>query len=198
MAVAIEEFASKGYRHASMNTIVRRLGIAKGSLYQYFRNKETLFLYIFEQVTELVKEELERLDPCGGERGDFFVFIRKVFWAGIAFIEKYPAYFEIYLKVLFESDVPHRETLLGKVRLFSAEYFTPLCEQAKRNNALRQDITTSAMVFLLDAVIDRFLQGYAKSYLDGGLAFDSSSKAAIGNTIDALILALSEGFVHKK
>ena len=37
---AIDEFADHGVREASMNRMVQKLGIAKGSLFQYFGNKE--------------------------------------------------------------------------------------------------------------------------------------------------------------
>ena len=44
LETATEEFAAQGYQKASINRIVEKLGIAKGSIYQYFRNKEHLFL----------------------------------------------------------------------------------------------------------------------------------------------------------
>ena len=43
---ALAEFADKGYPQASLNVIVARSGIAKGSLYQYFTDK-TGFSSIF-------------------------------------------------------------------------------------------------------------------------------------------------------
>ena len=36
---AVGEFASKGYRNASMNSLVKAAGISKGSIFQYFRTK---------------------------------------------------------------------------------------------------------------------------------------------------------------
>jgi TetR/AcrR family transcriptional regulator len=47
---SIEEFTEKGYVFASTNTIVQKLNISKGSLFQYFSNKETLFRYCLETV----------------------------------------------------------------------------------------------------------------------------------------------------
>ena len=36
---ALSEFARRGYARASLNALVRRLGIAKGSIFQYFRTR---------------------------------------------------------------------------------------------------------------------------------------------------------------
>ena len=42
--VALQEFADCGYTQASTNTICKKAGISKGSMFQYFPNKEDLFM----------------------------------------------------------------------------------------------------------------------------------------------------------
>lgn len=54
------EFATYGYYNSSTNRIVRNAGISKGSLFQYFTNKEDLFFYILDHVTEEMIRDLER------------------------------------------------------------------------------------------------------------------------------------------
>lgn len=46
LSAARREFAARGFQAASTNAIVRECGIAKGSLFNYFRGKEGLFLYL--------------------------------------------------------------------------------------------------------------------------------------------------------
>ena len=55
LEVALEEFASKDYNSASISHIVRKTGIAQGSLYQYFAKKE-----IFQELVEVLKHGLVR------------------------------------------------------------------------------------------------------------------------------------------
>ena len=50
-----ERFAEHGYHQASVNRIVGRLGIAKGSLFQYFGSKEGLFRHLFARALEELK-----------------------------------------------------------------------------------------------------------------------------------------------
>ncbi len=51
--VCIEEFIENGYQNASTNTIVKRLGISKGVLFLYFKNKKNLYLYLAEHVMKI-------------------------------------------------------------------------------------------------------------------------------------------------
>ncbi|HCH66124.1 MAG: TetR family transcriptional regulator [Deltaproteobacteria bacterium] len=46
---AVAVFAAKGYRSARISDIARRAGVADGTIYLYFRNKEDLLLTIFEE-----------------------------------------------------------------------------------------------------------------------------------------------------
>lgn len=46
---AIEVFADKGYNQARVSDIAKRAGVADGTIYLYFKNKEDLLLSIFEE-----------------------------------------------------------------------------------------------------------------------------------------------------
>lgn len=191
VAAAVGEFAGQGYSRASINTIVKRAGISKGSLYQYFHNKEALFFYIFDRFTRLVKKTVK--GTGGRETGDFFNRLRKVLLAGIEFVDLNPDYFQIYLKVLFEQNVPQRERLLAQVRLFSREYFGPLCKAGQQAGEIRQDIPLEVVIFILDATLDRFLQSYAQSYLDCGLGLTTKNRNELLAQVDMILQVLQQG-----
>ena len=197
IAAAIREFAANGYQRASLNAIVKEAGIAKGSVYQYFANKEALFLYVFEQFSLTVKREVKAQVGKKGTHG-FFDHVREVLLAGVAFIDANPEAFELYLKILFEQEVPQREKLVNQLRLFSAEYFTPFLEEARTRGEIRGDVASATVIFLLDAVIERFLQGYAKPYLDSGLGMAGKDRRQLINGIDAVIAILRDGLAPDK
>lgn len=50
--VSIDEFAKYGYKNSSTNRIVQNAGISKGSLFKYFKNKDELYFYILDSVTQ--------------------------------------------------------------------------------------------------------------------------------------------------
>jgi AcrR family transcriptional regulator len=43
LEAALEEFAGRGFALARLDDVARRAGVAKGTIYLYFRDKETLF-----------------------------------------------------------------------------------------------------------------------------------------------------------
>lgn len=69
---ALEEFAAKGYAGARMEDIARRAGVAKGTLYLHFGDKEGLFNGLaesaFAPMHALAKEILDDKTPTLRER----------------------------------------------------------------------------------------------------------------------------------
>jgi AcrR family transcriptional regulator len=59
LAAAFEQFAAKGYAEARLEDVAERAGIAKGTIYLYFKNKELLFRAVFRGLIHHVFEELE-------------------------------------------------------------------------------------------------------------------------------------------
>lgn len=60
LALARLEFATYGYSKASTNRIVEQSGMARGSLYYHFKDKEDLFRSIWTQMTVNSNAEIER------------------------------------------------------------------------------------------------------------------------------------------
>lgn len=67
---AWEEFTAARFTDVSINQIVRRAGIPRGSFYQYFAGKDDLFAYLLEEVRAHVQEEYRRVLKANG--GDIF------------------------------------------------------------------------------------------------------------------------------
>jgi TetR/AcrR family fatty acid metabolism transcriptional regulator len=55
---AVDVFAEKGFHQARVSDIARRAGVADGTIYLYFKNKEDLLLSIFEEKMDLLLAEL--------------------------------------------------------------------------------------------------------------------------------------------
>ena len=55
LAAALEEFSARGFEAARLDDVARRAGVAKGTIYLYFRDKESLF-------QELIRTMLTPLD----------------------------------------------------------------------------------------------------------------------------------------
>lgn len=67
---AWEEFTSARFVDVSVNRLVRRAGIPRGSFYQYFAGKDDLFAYLLEEVRNHVKGVYRQVLADSG--GDIF------------------------------------------------------------------------------------------------------------------------------
>ncbi len=192
IAAALAEFADKGYEQASVNTMVSASGIAKGSLYQYFKDKKGIFLYIFEFAIAMVRRTLVKVkDETQNE--DFFIRLEKSLLAGVDFIRRYPRVYTVYLKILFDQRVPERETLLMAVRRFAADYLHSLVRQGIARGEIRADLPVPTVIFLLDALLDRFLQATCVPAFDVTLGLDQASGGEIRKRVQELTALLRSG-----
>jgi len=196
LQVAIDEFSRWGYEQASINRMVGRLGIAKGSIFQYFGSKKNLYFHIFEYAVVLVRRSLKRV-KAETEGEGFFIRLTKSLQAGVYFIQRYPRIYQIYLKMLFQEDFPFRGDLLRTIRLFSIDYLRPIVEEGIKRGELRQDLDPEVAAFFLDAVLDRFLQAYCVAYMDSGLGLFQANEevlqARIQDCVEIVRLGMASG-----
>jgi len=165
---AIEEFSENGFEGASINAMVQRLKIAKGSIFQYFGDKKSLYLYVFNKSVEIVKDYLRTIrDQSVAD--DFPTRLRKTISSGVGFISSHPLLYRLYLKVLFDSKAPFRNDILLTLRTYSLDYLRSLLASAEEKKELQESLDIDKAAFILDAVMDRFLQAKTTKHLDAKL-----------------------------
>ncbi len=191
-SAALSEFASCGYAGASINAIVERVGIAKGSIFNYFADKEGLFVFVFEQSLEKVKEHLRAIRDETRE-DDLFTRIEKTLLAGVAFIRSHPRIYKIYLRIHYESGVKSRGDLIRSVRRNSIKFLKELLVSARSRGEVPADLDLDRGAFLLDAVMGQFLQSYGVQHLDGELGLFKAEDARIRAWTEGVVRLLKEG-----
>ena len=70
---------------------------------------------------------------------------------------------------MFEYEIPFRNEILLSLREYSLKYFKSLLTDALKNGEIRKNIDIDKACFILDAVMDRFLQARTIQHLDAGL-----------------------------
>lgn len=79
----LREFAVNPYDKASLSSVVKSLGIAKGSVYQYFDDKLDLFMYLISECTAVKMKYLGHLNR--GDYPDFWAYFRSLYEEGVKF-----------------------------------------------------------------------------------------------------------------
>ena len=189
---ALSEFAENGYAKASLNTLVAKLGISKGSIFQYFGDKAGLFAGVFGHAVEMVKDQLRgvRSDSAGQ---DIFTRLEQSLVAGLLLIQAQPRLFQLYLRIMFEEGVPHRSELLSAVRFFSRDYIMDLLADGIAAGEVRPGLDQEAAAFVLDAALERFLVAFSQQHMDTGLDLHNADIDRAAKSAAAVVDVLRRG-----
>jgi len=93
LEAARQVFAKKGFSQATVDDIAEAAGVAKGTLYLYFRSKDEIYLAALKQgISTLHEETMRQVDESATAAQKIRAFIR----ARIEYFEKNREFFKIY------------------------------------------------------------------------------------------------------
>ena len=87
-------FAEKGFGKAKIEEIADRAGVAAGTIYLYFENKEDLY---FKLIHNKIDQLVASIDESLGDATSSFEKIRRITHAQLRFFEANELFFKIYL-----------------------------------------------------------------------------------------------------
>jgi TetR/AcrR family transcriptional regulator len=165
--VAMRHFAEHGYRGARVEDIAAEVGIAKGTVFLHFGNKEGLFLAAFERAVRSLPAWLD-VPPDVAVLG---------FWSVL------DHWLERTEEFLAEAWVPNRVALIGRhdtglglrrpiERFMRSEdpYGTlEFVEFGVRRGEIRADVDPEMIASMLDWLAERFQDALGSEELDPGL-----------------------------
>ncbi|MCL6580455.1 MAG: TetR/AcrR family transcriptional regulator [Firmicutes bacterium] len=150
--LALHEFASHPYREASLSRLVRRAGIAKGSVYQYFRDKFDLYLYLVRRLTDakrrLVDEDLARLGPEAG----LFERLLAATEASLRLAEEQPELYALGQHLVRETDRALLERVMAELGPEADLVLLAWIAEAKERGDLRPSVRPEVVQFIFSAV----------------------------------------------
>jgi AcrR family transcriptional regulator len=165
--VAMRHFAEHGYRGARVEDIAAEVGVAKGTVFLHFGNKEGLFLAAFERAVGELPAWLDAPQDV----------IERGFWAVLDY------WLELTEESLSDAWVPSRVAMIGRYdtglglrrpidRLMRSEdpYGTlDFVEFGVRRGEVRDDVDPDMIASFLDWVAERFQDVLGSEELDPGL-----------------------------
>ncbi len=192
LGAAIDEFAHKSYGNASMNVVVEKAGISKGALFKYFTSKAGLFSYVYRMSLGIIKDYLRAVRD-GSENEDFFVRLQKVMQAGIDFTQAHPGLARIYYRIIFTGDSPHKREILAEIHGESLEFIQSLIKKGIDRGDLRPDLDPKAAAFVVESVVDRFVQSHNVPYIERPLQAGYAQPEGSGQTLIEIVELLRKG-----
>lgn len=132
-------FAEHGYEGMTMKEIASRVGIHASTIYQYFANKEDLFVHIYRNVLrghlQIAADSTERPLPA---RERLEGMLRSVIHYQIREASKMKVYIRVLLfpSGYFEQDMKDE---LKKIERIELEWFSELLREGMASGEIRQD-----------------------------------------------------------
>ncbi|WP_407311728.1 TetR/AcrR family transcriptional regulator [Desulfosporosinus sp. SB140] len=155
---AMKEFSIRTFSQASINQIIKNADIPKGSFYQYFDNKEDLYLYMLEEVA---KEKIELLSHIKGmdPNADVFEVIK---YRTREFLERgrvKPGYVEAAM--LMEMD---NSEFIKKIRKSSTDRYVKILERDKERGLIKPEVDSELVINMISTfnLNEYFRNGYDK------------------------------------
>ena len=145
---AIEEFAEYGLENASTNRIVANSGISKGSFYQYFEDKQDVFMY-FLTVLEREKVEYFQGKHPPSTNMDTFQYFRWMIKTGMEFNTSHPLLTQAISRVLFGEGLYYGNTF-SDVRERTAQGLRTMIEQAVANGEVDPSVDMDLAVMIME------------------------------------------------
>lgn len=153
---ALEEFARHPYEQASLSRIVKKSGIAKGSMYQYFEGKLGLYRYIVDLA---YKEKKKFVNQAFELEGHIFDILEEYYRLSYLFAQEFPLQHQV-TNQFWDSRAQdlHKQLEEGKTR--REEDFSHFLEKAVKSGAVNPRLDPEAIFFVYHAVgkhlIDQF------------------------------------------
>ncbi len=192
LRAAVSEFASKGYRNASMNTVVRIAQISKGSLFQYFRSKRDLFDGVVEMAVREAKDYLRDVR----EQSSGMTFpdrLEHLLRAGFAFIDGHPLLARIYFHLLQSGEAPFGAERIRMLHRMSDEFLAELIGEAIRMGEVRADLDVERSAFLVNSLLETMLRAYYTEHLASGLGLYKGKGEDLDRWVRAFLELVSKG-----
>jgi TetR/AcrR family fatty acid metabolism transcriptional regulator len=142
---AIHVFSEKGFHRATIKDIAAAAGLADGTIYLYFANKEALLLGILGRLNQMEAHDMPVADPEGMEMG---TFLRQYTQARLTALDGMgmPIMQVLLAEMLTNADLRQRfvEDALRPTNDIAAHYFRRWAEEGKLR---RDDIDALMLIY---------------------------------------------------
>ncbi len=153
LAAAIEVFARKGFYCAKVRDVARAAGVADGTIYLYFRNKDDLIIQVFEETMQRVIARLAADVSAGGSADER---IRRFVAVHLDMVRQDPQLAEVITVELRQSSKFMKEYRNPSFRRY-LEILADILEDGQRRGELREDLDAWLCARALFGMLDELV-----------------------------------------
>ncbi len=168
LSAAERAFGRLGFRDAKMADIAAEAGVAAGTLYNYFKNKDEVFASIMVRG----REHVQAMFASFNDVADPIERTRLCMRAAFTYLEEHGSLFSMFVRVLGVTDYATKRTCdeQGEHSYAAAVQRTLLViREAVERGQLRQDVAIDDLVTMLMGICDATIFAWTRAGCPPGL-----------------------------
>ncbi len=143
----LKELSTHPYEHVNLANIIRDSDIARGSFYQYFIDKDDLYMYFITYISEIKQSLYKDIFDLTTEI-TFLDRFKKLYLRGYDFFEKYPSHvkagYYVTQSSLFKSSNLYKQSVN-----IGTQFFEQLINIDKEKNIIKKSIDSKILAEFL-------------------------------------------------
>ena len=162
LQAASQVFARKGYEATALEEVARKAGLAKGTLYLYFKDKEALYLQTVLYVLESLQADLlQRVEhqPQGVEKLHAFACCQ------LAFFARNRDTLRLFADLFTPGLASLHKRLIGMMqekRALLIGYLSRLVDEGKRQGQIRSDLESEPIALSFLGMVNQASQSLGR------------------------------------
>jgi TetR/AcrR family fatty acid metabolism transcriptional regulator len=183
LQAALTVFAKRGFYTAKVSEVAREAGVADGTIYLYFKNKDDLLIQLFEDRMDFLIQRLnEELVKHGGT---VVARIRRLILLHLQIASIAPELAEFITVELRQSSKFVREYDNPKFSEY-LKVLRDLVEEGQRDGSIRQDLDSRLVVRTLFGALDELLLTATLLSKTREVDYDAMAEMAAGLLLNGL------------
>jgi len=163
---ALDEFAGKDFEAASLNSIIAKAGISKGSMYHYFASKEALYVYIINQIMKTKEKFLSHALTLSDKplaEMSFFENLEFQMLASVDFAAQHYREHQLSIRLQTMAEGSLKDRLTGKLTGAFEDYVENMVDEAMKAGEIRDDFDKGFVMRILKFTLMHFVDIYPAS-----------------------------------
>jgi AcrR family transcriptional regulator len=132
LAVAQRVFEKGNFYETSVSEICRRAGVALGTFYQYFEDKEAIFSELAAHLSHRMQAELK---SALSEEGDLPTRLDRTLEVFFRFVRRHRAFYQIFREAEFVNPRVHHRFYDGVIALLSRSFAEALSDSSRTSRS---------------------------------------------------------------
>lgn len=172
LGAAAEEFAERGYGGTSIQRILERADLSKGSLYYYFDDKADVFATVVEEAVQRLLRDAGGFEPSSLSRATYWDSIRAFAERSVGMLEDPTWYGKVAAAFPRLRMEPEAVDAVKPALEWGRRWTREILSRGQEVGVVRRDLPLELLVEItmaMDEAADRWAAEHARDYDEAGL-----------------------------